>query len=197
MTLKFALALADKIGAGLTPFCARLAIAGSIRRARPNANDIDLVVIPAPGQTAALRERVTRHATLVTDGPEILIVRLPNGVQLDVYFAHAGLHDLLTATPSNWGSVLLCRTGSKEHNIYLCQRARQLGLRWDPPRGLFGPATAESSAFRVPSPESRAPNSELGTRNAELRRRGGTRNPKLETTPHLFRPRERPDHRPG
>jgi DNA polymerase (family X) len=56
--------------------------------------------------------------------------------QLDVFFAHGRSTDLLEATPSNWGAILLVRTGSREHNVQLCARAEKLGLKLEPQRGL-------------------------------------------------------------
>lgn len=61
-------------------------------------------------------------------------------IQIDVFFTHAGEADLLSKTPSNWGSILLLRTGSKEHNIKLTQRAQTLGLKWETQRGIVAPS---------------------------------------------------------
>lgn len=127
--------IADRIATELQPFCTRLEIAGSIRRGLGEVNDIDLVIIPR--DQSALRDRVLRNSTAIQDGPHNLLVRLQNGVQLDIFFAHAGKADLLESTPSNWGSILLCRTGSKEHNIKLCQRAARLGLAWKTMEGIY------------------------------------------------------------
>jgi DNA polymerase (family 10) len=127
-------AIADRIKAELLPFCEKLEVAGSLRRAREHVNDIDLVVLPK--DAAGLRARVALRTMPITDGPANLMVRLRSGLQLDIFFAHGGTRDLLDAQPSNWGSVLLCRTGSKEHNIFLAQRAQELGLKWETMRGI-------------------------------------------------------------
>lgn len=121
----------------LTPFCAQIEIAGSIRRRRENVNDIDLVVLPKPGQIAALRERVKRSTTTILDGEENLIIRLANCFQLDIFIARPETSDLLTTTPTNFGALLLTRTGSKEHNIFLCQTATRLGRKYQPYRGVL------------------------------------------------------------
>jgi DNA polymerase/3'-5' exonuclease PolX len=44
--------------------------------------------------------------------------------------------DLWFASEENFGTRWLCRTGSKEHNILLCQRAIALGGKWDPYQGV-------------------------------------------------------------
>jgi hypothetical protein len=134
MILATAQRAASKIASELAPFCERIEIAGSIRRQRPNCNDIDLVILPR--DLTALRQRLCLRTHSVSDGPEIITVRLANNIQIDVFLAHAGIKDFFNPQPSNWGSVLMCRTGSKEHNVWLCQRAQKFGLKWGTMRGL-------------------------------------------------------------
>jgi len=136
MTLREIYPIAERIKRELDPFCDRLEIAGSIRRARDWCNDIDLVCLPKIGKMAAIHERMTLRSAVVSDGPQILIVRLKTGLQVDLYWTHHSDRDLLTAFPSNFGSVYLCRTGSKEHNIRICQKAQEFGLHWNPVVGL-------------------------------------------------------------
>ena len=47
------------------------------------------------------------------------------------------MRDLLNTAPDNFGTLLLCRTGSKEHNIFLVEHAKRLNLRWNPYRGVI------------------------------------------------------------
>jgi DNA polymerase/3'-5' exonuclease PolX len=61
-------------------------------------------------------------------------------LQLDIFIATPTTTDLFTTTPTNWGSLLLCRTGSREHNVWICERALSMGLKWNPYRGLLGPS---------------------------------------------------------
>src|ERR1051326_7864590 len=105
--------LAAKIAAELAPFCQRIEIAGSIRRRRPLVNDIDLVVLPFPDQVNALRERVLRNTSPISDGKEIILTRLANGVQLDLWIAERPKEDLFSKAPTNFGVLFLIRTGSK------------------------------------------------------------------------------------
>ena len=144
MELAVANRIATKIVHELLPFCQRIEIAGSIRRRRPFANDIDLVVLPKPTYAQALRERCKRNAIRVqSDGEMNLIVTLPyapagpDGLQLDIFIASQPVGDLFHTSSTNFGTLLVCRTGSAKHNVKLCGRAHQLGLRWNPYQGVY------------------------------------------------------------
>lgn len=139
MTLPLATAdkLAAKIAAELQPFCEQLDIAGSIRRRRPNVNDIDIVVLPKPGMFAALRDRVRATTATIKDGNQEIVVRLANGVQLDLWIAARPSVELFDSKPTNYGSLLLCRTGSVAHNIFLIEHAKRMGLCWNPHWGVM------------------------------------------------------------
>ncbi len=133
--------LAEAIQRELQPFCHKCEIAGSIRRARPEVNDIDFVILPKAGQIDAIKERCKQRCRVIRDGDQNFIValRMPDHTefQLDIFFAHGGKDDLLDPQPGNFGSLLLCRTGSKEHNIQIVQRAKSRDMRWNPYAGLI------------------------------------------------------------
>lgn len=117
-----AVIIAEDLRDELVPLCEKIEIAGSIRRNRPLVNDIDLVVIPKPGQLVNIKQRLwtlarANHST-VTGGDKYLKLLSYKGIQADVYIADA----------ETWATLLLIRTGSKPHNIKLCQRATELGL---------------------------------------------------------------------
>ena len=135
LKLETAVKYADQIVEILAPYCEKIAIAGSVRRRRGIVNDIDLVVIPKDWQ--GLRKRCLAKCRLVLDGAEIFTVTTVNDVQLDIFTAHAPGQDLAGGLASNWGSVLLCRTGSKEHNVWLCKKAVEKGWKWSPPHGIL------------------------------------------------------------
>lgn len=143
-----AYALAEIIVESLRPHCDQIEIAGSIRRGRPDVNDIDLVILPKPGLRTVIRDRILQRCVPRTDGEQSMTADLRLSrewqgllqaalVQLDVWFAQADERDLLYTVPSNWGSLLVCRTGSQAHNIRLCSRATALGLHWNPYRGVM------------------------------------------------------------
>ena len=132
------LATADKYAAKLLellgPYCDRIAVAGSIRRRRPVVGDIDLVVLTR--DPAAVKARCKQSCTTKTDGQQNYICETMNGIQIDIFFAQYAQTELFTKVPGTWGSILLCRTGSVAHNIYLVEHAKTLGLKWDPYAGV-------------------------------------------------------------
>lgn len=145
MKLERAKALAEKVVAAIRPHCERIEIAGSIRRELAEVNDIDLVLIPK--DIGAIVHRITQSCKLLRGGLTsvniIAAYQSPkrgdplDGFQIDLFVAHNGVRDLLESVPTNWGSLLLCRTGSMQHNIGIADRAKQRGWHWDPYRGLF------------------------------------------------------------
>lgn len=137
MNLARAALIATKIAASLAPLCEKIEIAGSIRRARPLCGDIDLVILPRPGEQAAIKARCKQKCAVVIDGPQNCIYRMGDDTQIDIFFARHPVKELLQTIPGNFGSLLLCRTGSKEHNIYLVEHAKRRGLQWKPYEGVF------------------------------------------------------------
>ena len=142
MNLPFAEACAQRLVAWLQPFCERIAIAGSVRRRKAAPSDIDLVVIPKHLEErdifgaiqckrnvtwSEIDRRITAEKwELLRAGADIVSWRA-KGVQVDVFWADA----------STWGTVLVCRTGSAEHNVWLAQYAKARGGKWHPQIGLY------------------------------------------------------------
>jgi DNA polymerase (family 10) len=129
---------ADLIAERLQPFCKRLEIAGSIRRQRPYCGDVDLVAEPL--DESALRARILENKEVIQNGPQNIHVRVQTYVgplDIQVFLARPESATLFEKIPSNWGSLLLCRTGSRDHNIFIAQKALALGLKWNPYQGLF------------------------------------------------------------
>lgn len=145
MKLEFATACAAKLAAWLGPICERVEIAGSIRRGRAVVNDVDLVIIPkrqvvrnllgdqdgSVNETAVeILARANRDGLrVIQTGEENISIETarPPRVQVDFFFCDA----------TSFASVLLCRTGSREHNVWICSEATRRGLHWKPNRGLL------------------------------------------------------------
>jgi DNA polymerase/3'-5' exonuclease PolX len=128
-------AKALEIAQVLGPHCERIEVAGSIRRGKPWVKDIDLVVIPKMtskdalfGSTSELAETdfyaaLSRQFVQTnSEGQRMIRGNVWLGAKLisiDVYIA----------TPESWATLMLIRTGSAEHNIWMCARARACGGR--------------------------------------------------------------------
>jgi len=138
---------ADQLVDQLTPYSHRIAIAGSIRRCRPVVHDIDLVLVPK--DITALKKRCTQRCITLANGDRNFSIQATNGLQIDIFFAHLGRKELFQQIPSNWGSILLCRTGSKQHNQRIALAAKAQGKRWAPYIGIVdkdGRIAAETEA---------------------------------------------------
>lgn len=156
MNLDQAKKYADKIVQWLRPHCVRIEVAGSIRRERPEVNDIDIVCIPKQTiyvdmfQVETGRQNhlwmflmnyVNNHPSRgKVSKPGEESVRLiagdqPDCKQMIVQLPKVQL-DLWFADETNFASRLLMRTGSKEHNIWFAERAQSRGLKWAPYSGL-------------------------------------------------------------
>jgi DNA polymerase (family 10) len=118
MRLQIAESVAQTIVKLLEPHCERIQIAGSVRRRKPACHDIDIVLIPGP-DAGELNSALKRIGRQVKGGSKMSCFITAGGHQVDIYFA----------TPETWASLLLIRTGSKEHNIKLCSAARARGWK--------------------------------------------------------------------
>lgn len=137
MELEKAQWIANGVIESLGRQCARVEVAGSVRRLRPRVNDIDIVAQVHPDAVPALHELVHTLGVVVVRGKENIKMHLPDGIDCELYLAHDRIRDLAGELPCNWGTLLLCRTGSKDHNIAIARRARELGLHWRPYEGLY------------------------------------------------------------
>lgn len=142
MNLPFATACATRLVEWLGPFSVRIEIAGSVRRRKSDPADVDLVCIPKFateqdifGQAIARKNatwveidrRVSAEKWQVLRAGAEMVSFTARGVQVDIWFA----------TEENWGTTLLCKTGSKEHNIWLAKYAISRGGKWHPGIGLY------------------------------------------------------------
>jgi len=103
----------------LRPHCERIEIAGSIRREKPEPNDIEIVAIPNLYDIglfeSGIATVVNRWQKVKGELPCKYTQRiLPEGIKLDLFFA----------TPENWGLIFAIRTGCAEYSHKI------LATRW-------------------------------------------------------------------
>ena len=127
MKLEDASILAFRICDSIRHLCdpKHIVVAGSIRRKRPEVNDIDIVLIPQGWMWNTIIQVLKDRwlALVVEAGQELARLKIPvsatsEPVQVDIY----------RARPETWGVLLLVRTGSREHNIKLCSRAKAMNM---------------------------------------------------------------------
>ena len=119
MKYKEALAIAEKVKALLAPHCDRIKIAGSIRRRKPNVNDIEIVAIPKPYDIGLFESGITpvvnQWQKVKGELPCKYTQRtLPEGINLDLFLVDR----------VNWGYQFALRTGSADYSH------KVLGAAW-------------------------------------------------------------------
>ena len=136
MKFEDAAVLADRIVHCIEHLCdpGKVMVVGSIRRKRTQVHDIDIVLIPQAWMWNTLIQCVKNDmkAHVVRAGPELATLEVPFGdtnetISVDIY----------KARPETWGVLLLIRTGSKEHNIMMCSKARSLGIMLSAKEGVI------------------------------------------------------------
>jgi DNA polymerase/3'-5' exonuclease PolX len=134
----FATEIANDIVDKLKANCERIQIVGSLRRGKSSVNDIDIIATPRSMETTddtLFGERVKENlldlklSELCLDAYLILEA---NGNKIKRFFRpvhHITVPiDLYIADEITWWTLLLIRTGSREHNIKLATRAIDLHM---------------------------------------------------------------------
>jgi DNA polymerase/3'-5' exonuclease PolX len=117
LDLKDAEKIADQVKTVVCAHCVKIEIAGSIRRQKPVVHDIDFVVTAKSDfEWKKISEELRRmKAKNSCQGNSVIKAFLPcqNGFfQVDFY----------RAKPQTFGILLLVRTGSAEHNVWLAAK---------------------------------------------------------------------------
>jgi DNA polymerase (family 10) len=136
MKLEEAEQLANQIVQSIKHLCdpEHIMVVGSIRRRRPEVKDIDIVLIPQNWMWNTIIQTLKTNwkAEVIEAGQELARLKFPTRttsepVQVDIY----------QARPETWGVLLLIRTGSIEHNIKLCSRARAMNMMLSAKKGVI------------------------------------------------------------
>jgi DNA polymerase/3'-5' exonuclease PolX len=156
-----ALEVARQLTAAFRELCEpeRFIFAGSLRRMKPEVGDIEVVyvprveVLPDPNdllgnpiptvrfnrlledylKSGVLQKRVGEKGGTVWGSVNKLAVHLESGIGIDFF----------EANKRNFWTLLVCRTGSAESNMRVCQAAESRGLKWNPYRGFEDRKTGE------------------------------------------------------
>jgi len=108
---------ANQLAAMIRPMCKEIEIVGSIRRGKEMVHDIDIVIIPNLFPSMIIT-RLMRDCEIEKQGNKIIAGNYM-GIPFDIYLANKDTFETLK----------LIRTGSKEHNIKLCKRAKEKGWK--------------------------------------------------------------------
>ena len=171
--LDLARAVAGRLVEELRASCERIEIVGSIRRGRPRVHDIDVIVLPKYGPPPRRPDQLFAdqvEVSLLDGALERLAREEPPRLRYDSmgqpskgwrirrYIAvRSGIPvDLYAATPASWWTQLVIRTGSADHNKFLCSLAHTKGLKLHAGgEGLTGPQDqaislqSEEEVFRM------------------------------------------------
>lgn len=134
MKFEDAAVLADRVVHCIEHLCDKIQVVGSIRRKRPEVHDIDIVLIPQAWMWNTIIQslKTNMNAHVVKAGQELATLEVPIGATNETISV-----DIYKARPETWGVLLLIRTGSKEHNIKLCSRARAMGMMLSAKEGVI------------------------------------------------------------
>lgn len=131
MKLNQAQNLAERIIETMQPYCQRVAVAGSIRRQKPEVKDIEIVAVPKLGQPKELfgvefENELFKWAKQIEGESRIQWIKPGTSEIMPWPIKEQGRYwrgwlvnaeiklDLFLATPETWGVIYLIRTGSAE-----------------------------------------------------------------------------------
>jgi DNA polymerase/3'-5' exonuclease PolX len=144
MKLTLAQPLADKIAATMAPYAARVVVAGSIRRRKPEVKDVEIVAIPnygepddllgehRPNLLADWADKMQREGRIqwIKPGTSDIIPWPinPDGRYWRGWLVQAKIKlDLFLAQPENFGAILMIRTGDADYSTQMVTLARDRG----------------------------------------------------------------------
>lgn len=137
-----AIEVAGEIVTALTPFCERIMICGSLRRLKPEVGDIEICFVPQLGIDMDLLGKAlvynladNRISKMVRCG----IIKPRHNLRgsetwgpknkLAIHVASGIPVDFFATTEESWWMTVVIRTGPKESNLKLIERASRRGLK--------------------------------------------------------------------
>jgi DNA polymerase/3'-5' exonuclease PolX len=123
----------------LNPFCHRIAVAGSIRRQRPQIGDIEIVCLPmrqtdllgitVPGLTSVEAFLLEKRVHIIKGGYDPKKKTVQKYIQFQ--YGRYSVDLFMPESPAHWGSVFTIRTGSHDFNMWLMRtRAPQVSVKF-------------------------------------------------------------------
>ncbi len=124
--------IATEIERIVAPHCVKIEIAGSLRRQRENVHDIDYVVV---ARSDAEWQKISDDLKHMKAKPNCQ----GNSIIKALFPCKDGLFkvDFYRAKPATFGILLLIRTGSAEHNMWLAAYSISKGMRLKYSEGLI------------------------------------------------------------
>jgi DNA polymerase/3'-5' exonuclease PolX len=123
----------------LAPFCHRIAVAGSIRRQRPQVGDIEIVALPqrqtdllgivVPGLMPLEAFLLEKQVHIIKGGYDPKKKAIQKYIQFQ--YGRYSVDLFMPESPAHWGSIFTIRTGSHDFNMWLMNtRAPQTAIRF-------------------------------------------------------------------
>jgi len=142
MKLKLAQNIAESLKSKLAPYCERIEIGGSIRRKKPEPNDVELVCIPkfaeiGTGQiqldgaastvsTNLLSNELHQHFNVHKGGEKYFQIGVFDG-QIIGHRQYINV-DIFMATHTTWGYIFMLRTGPREFSKFVVTELKRRGF---------------------------------------------------------------------
>jgi len=137
LNLQEASKLADEVCEKLSDHFAKVLVCGSIRRKKEEVNDIDIVAIPKKESEYEFGDHTLSDDIKILDpagnvlakhkqaGPD----RFLDGPAIKRFFYFGMMIDLYLADETTYETLVLIRTGSKDHNVRLTTLAKGKGWK--------------------------------------------------------------------
>jgi DNA polymerase/3'-5' exonuclease PolX len=126
-----ALSIAQEVVSNLEPFCEKILICGSIRRLKPEVNDIDIVALPKMVPVIGMFDEIQNYQREPGFIHAISKMQQLKGNANGKYtqrFYRGMKVEIAIATPRNFGNLVLIRTGNAEFSKRMMTKALKMGF---------------------------------------------------------------------
>jgi DNA polymerase/3'-5' exonuclease PolX len=160
------LPIAERLRESLEHVCERIAIAGSVRRKKPEVGDVEIVAVSKiVTMTRAETADIFGNAQHMEEPFDLLWARLDDWCPKECrlkwgkkyrQFMFEGVQiDLFTSVPDGWGWALLVRTGSAEFSHSVAATLNRCGYTSKDFRIYRGRTGGQIEGDPIPTPEER------------------------------------------